>query len=1614
MAKTSARKKSSSSRMTNGSPPPKAFINNFYSNSLKNDLELISAKDRESIANSVWQLAQQRLPGKVKMRLFNPSPAQDGWTVDHTVLEIINDDMPFIVDSITGALQARGLTIHVVLHPVLLVRRDSAGYLLEAPTLLNSHSESALNDLSEGAKAESVIHIQFDHCLDQTFLNELKNEMIAVLNDVWLAVEDWPKMREKMGVINKQISSLNKDAPVSDIQDIEPFLKWLDTNNFTFLGYRYIELKAKQEKLISINVLPGSGLGILHDRDLRLFGGLRDSRINRRPINAYSFYQSQPIFITKTNLVARVHRCVPMDAVFFRHYDPRGNLLGEHLFVGLFTSQSYAQNPREVPFLGRKIERVIARSGMRAGSHDGRSLIHVLNAYPRDELFQISEDELFTNALGIVQLQERARVTLFTRLDPFGRFINCLIFIPREQYYSGLRQKFSNYLEKAINAKLREWHIRVDDKMLARAFVSLSLTDESIIPDMGKIEIELRNMCRNWNDNLRDLLAKTYGEATALALLRRYGKSFPRGYCDATDPSIAVGDIHHLEKIRAAAAKNSDTSIVDVRLNDKDGRLHLKLFQLSQPIILSDMLPLLENCGLKVEYMGGPYEITPEDGSNKIYLHEFVGRPAHTGLSAFQTLKPMFEEAFKRIWQTDVENDLFNALTLRAGLAWRDIVLMRTLARYLRQLRIPYSHEMIAQTFIKFPGVAQKTMALFTARHNPNITGNRSQRVKAIEAEIDEALLAITVLEEDRIIRRYLNLIQASLRTNFFQPDAQGKPKTYISIKFDSRAVDFMPLPKPLYEIFVYSTRTEAVHLRGGRVARGGIRWSDRREDFRNEILGLMKAQMVKNSVIVPVGSKGGFIVKRPPAEADKLLPEGIACYRIMMCGLLDITDNRVNGKIVPPPHVVRHDQDDPYLVVAADKGTAKFSDIANSIAQEYKFWLDDAFASGGSAGYDHKGMAITARGAWEAIKRHFRELGKDIQTTDFTCIGVGDMSGDVFGNGMLLSKHLRLLGAFDHRHIFCDPNPDASMSFAERQRLFKLARSSWADYDTKKMSKGGGIFARGEKSIRMTPEIKKAFGIMAESLTPAELIQAMLRADVELLYFGGIGTYVKATSETHEDVGDRATDALRIDGKDIRAKVIGEGANLGMTQRGRIEFALKGGRLNTDAIDNSAGVDTSDHEVNIKVLLRKCLDNGTMTLPIRNKLLSSMTDDVASLVLRDNYLQTQALSVSETRAAEHLQLHVRTMHLLEKSGLLNRAVEFLPNSNEIAEYQRLGRGLTRPELAVMLAYAKIWLYEQLLDSDLPEDPFMQGDLITYFPEALRQKFGKEIPKHQLAREIIVTAVTNSIVNRAGTNFVLSLADQTGASAATIARAYLVVREAFGLRDLWRIIEALDNQISAKTQIAMHAVTRDVIDKSVLWFLTQDAPPKQLTPVIATYRDGLKKLSDWLNKNAKSGLLDSVTMKSQQMVTDGVPASLATSIAILPTMATSLDILHLAFRYKISIGDAAEIFFNLGQRLHIDWLFERARDIQAQTPWQREAAKAIIQDISAIQCRVTETILKSAGGPKSSSLAQRLAHWIDKNNAKIERYDTQVSEWRSFGAVDIATLTLASRQLSGL
>src|SRR4051794_16724584 len=1453
------------------------FVRQFYANVPPDDIIESSPDQLYSAALSIWQFAVQRQPGTARVRVHHPQLDEHGWQSGHRVVEIVNDDMPFLVDSVTAELNRQGLTVHLVIHPVVQVRRDSSGHLTDL-----YEPQAAPAD----AIAESFMHIEVDEQTAPELLEHVTQSIEKVLTDVRYAVEDWQKMRAPMLRILDSVDHMPHTLPGDEVSEARDFLLWLNDDNFTFLGYRRYRFEGDGDEA-RLAVVPGQGLGILRNDDVRVFDGLRN--FAALPPDAQQFLrQPRLLLVTKSNRRSTVHRPALMDSIFIKEYDDSGLVVGEHLFVGLFTSAAYSASVRDIPFLRNKVIRALARARFDPRSHDGKALVHILENYPRDELFQVSDDELFEIAIGVLHLQERQRTALFVRRDPFERFITCLVYIPRDRYHTDLRRRIQAILEKAFDGTCSAFFTQLAESVLARVQFVIE-TKPGAIPDydVAAIEERLIEASRAWPDRLQDALIDAYGEEKGLRLHRRYAAAFDVGYRDRFGADPAVHDIERIEEVLHTRRLGLN---LYRPIEAAESEVYLKLYHDGGQVPLSDILPMLEHMGVKVISEGGPFEVTIPGRIEPVWIHDFAMRTRDGATVNLGKVRQSFQDSFLRVWEGRMEDDGFNRLVLRAGLGWREVTMLRGYAKYLRQIRFQFSQDYMEDTLADHAGITRLIVRLFQAMHDTaqartnGVADDSQVMVNGLLVEIDHALDDVANLDEDRILRRFLNLVRSTLRTNYFQKGADGELKPYLSMKLDSRSVDEMPLPRPMVEVWVYSPRAEAIHLRGGKVARGGIRWSDRREDFRTEILGLMKAQMVKNAVIVPVGSKGGFVVKRPPpadAGRDALMAEVIECYKTLMRGLLDITDNyAADGSVVPPRDVVRLDGDDPYLVVAADKGTATFSDIANGVSEDYGFWLGDAFASGGSRGYDHKKMGITARGAWESVKRHFREIGVDCQTQDFTCVGVGDMSGDVFGNGMLLSRHTKLVGAFNHLNIFCDPDPDPEVSFEERRRLFDLPRSSWTDYNAQLLSPGGAIFDRKAKSLKLTPEIQALFGLTREKVTPAELMQAMLRAEIDLLWFGGIGTFIKATEETHAEVGDKANDATRIDGREVRAKIVGEGANLGVTQRGRIEYAQSGaadhggGRINTDAIDNSAGVDTSDHEVNIKVLTGDVLAHGDMTLKQRDQLLASMTDEVGELVLSDNYLQPQAISVAGASGVGGLEEQARFMRVLEKAGHLNRAIEFLPDEEEIAARAARGLGLTRPELAVLLAYSKITLYDQLLASNLPDDPRMVDDLVKYFPKALRRDFRDAIERHRLRREIIATYATNSMVNRVGPTFVTEMADKTGAGPGDIARAYTVSRDAFALRGIWTGIEALDTKVPAATQYEMIVATQALMNRTIPWFLINAPQPLDLGAEAANYTPGVEELTANLDRIICEEDRAQVGEQAGRWESQGVPADL--------------------------------------------------------------------------------------------------------------------------------------------
>jgi glutamate dehydrogenase len=1590
-----------------------AFVYQFYANVSAEDLAEHAADDLYGAAIALWQFAKTRQPNRANVRVYTPKRTEHGWSSRHTVIEIVNDDMPFLVDSITAEIHRRDLTVHLVIHPIVWVQRDEKGTL-----------KAVAERGTKGAAAESMMHIELDEITAPDAIAALRQGIESVLESVRVSVEDWQPVCDRAREVIDALQKSPPKLPTEEVSTAREFLAWLLDNHFTFLGYREYEFAGSGADTRA-GIVPGRGLGLCRDDQFVIFDGLRN--LGGLPLEVQEFVRQPRLMkIAKANRRSTVHRTAYLDTIGIKKFGPKGEVVGERIFLGLFTSTAYSERPSEIPLLANKIERIVKRSGFAPHSHDGKALQHILETYPRDELFQASEDELFDTSIGVLQLQERQRIALFVRRDPFERFISALVFVPRDRFNSDLRARFHQILAKAYGGRTSAFYVHfADDSTLARVLFIVG-TVPGKVPQISTEEVErqLVEAGRSFADRLKDALLEVDGEEHGLAKLRRYGEAFPTGYRERFPPEMAVADIALAEQVLAGTVPIGLNLYRTVEAAENE--MGFRVVNKDHPVPLSDVLPMLENMGLRV-MTEAPYEIRVKDvglgqPSGVVWLHDITLVCRDCKEVDLSAIKPAFEETFAAVWTGRAESDGFNRLVIGAGLRGREVAILRAFAKYLRQAGIPFSQRYMEDTLAAYPKIARRLVDLFLTAHDPAARKDADVRANGIVVEINHLLDDVQNLDDDRILRRFLNLVRVTLRTNYFQKAADGGPKPYISFKLDSQKVDDLPLPRPLVEIWVYSPEVEAVHLRGGRVARGGIRWSDRREDFRTEILGLMKAQMTKNAVIVPVGSKGGFFVKRPPpAEAgrDAWLANGVDCYKTMMRGLLDITDNITPKGIVPPKDVVRLDIDDPYLVVAADKGTATFSDIANGVARDYGFWLDDAFASGGSAGYDHKVMAITARGAWEAVKRHFRELGLDTQTTDFTAVGVGDMSGDVFGNGMLRSSHIKLLAAFDHRHIFVDPAPDPAKSFAERERLFALPRSSWADYDPKLISKGGGVFDRKLKSIKLTPEIKAVFDISSDSVTPADLMKAILKAPVDLLFFGGIGNYIKASHESHAECGDRANDAVRIDGRDVRARVVGEGANLGCTQRGRVEYAQigcggKGGKIDTDAIDNSAGVDTSDHEVNIKILMGDVVARGDMTLKQRDELLVRMTDDVAELVLRDNYLQTQALSLAELDGGAGVDRYAHLIRAQEKSGLLNRAIEFLPDDEEIANRHTGGRGLTRPELSVLLAYAKMALYDELLESDVPDDRYFAEDLIKYFPRLLRKDYAEAIPRHRLRREIIATAVTNSMINRAGICFANDLRERTGASSPEITRVYTVARQVFGLRRLWNEIETLDNKVPAATQYRMLAATVQLVDRGTMWFLRYGNIGKDIAAAISRFEPGATALAAALPQALDPTRATETGLVQAALIKDGVPPALATAVSVLGEMIAALDIVRIAETVKAVVPDVARLYFGLGARLGLDWLRTAAGRIKVETPWQKRAVEAVFDDLFAQQGEIARRAIANGALSGKTAANGAMSAWLEHNQGNVVRIDALLNELRATSTVDLAALTVAGRELRAL
>ncbi|MEU8052314.1 NAD-glutamate dehydrogenase [Micromonospora haikouensis] len=1572
------------------------------------DEELIgfTAEEMLDAARAHRDLAQQRVPGELKLRIHEPDADQH-----HTVIEIVTDDMPFLVDSVTALLNAHHLDVHLLVHPLVVVRREPLGRLVEVA------ADVEPDDSIDGDLVESWMRIEIDPVRDAAEREKLRRELQRVLTDVREAVEDWPRMRQRALALADELATARTSdsrppVPEKDITDSVELLRWLAHDHFTFLGYReYRLVDAPGGEGPALEAVLGTGLGILRSDspEARALSSMT-------PEAHEKVLEKRLLIITKANSRATVHRSAYLDYIGFKVFDDAGQVVGERRFLGLFSTAAYRTSVRELPVVRRKVAEVLDRSGLSQRSHSGKDLLQILETYPRDELFQIKTEDLYHAVIGVLRMAGRRQLRVFLRRDAYGRFISCLIYLPRDRFTTQNRLRMQDILLRELNGVGVDYTTRVTESMLARVHFIVR-TDPTRPPgdiDADLLAEELADATRLWDDDYRLVLERKLGDEQAKHLFSRYADAFPEGYKDGHTPYEAMKDLAKLELLeepgqlemhlfrkqlapRAGGGRDADVDeTMDVRF---------KVYRYGEPMMLSAVLPVLHSLGVKVvdEH---PYEVERVDG--RIWLYDF-GLRLPEGHQELAEVRPHVENAFAAAWRGEAEVDGFNELVLRGGLTWRQVVVLRAYAKYLRQTGTVFSQDYMEQTFIAYPRIAALLVELFEVRFAPGEASveQRRERGGELVAAVKAALDDVASLDQDRILRSYLTLIQATLRTSFYAKPVGGRPKPYVAFKLDPQAIPDLPAPRPRFEIFVYSPRFEGVHLRYGPVARGGLRWSDRREDFRTEVLGLVKAQMVKNAVIVPVGAKGGFVLKQKPGDRD----EAVACYQEFVGAMLDVTDNIVAGEIVPPEDVVRHDADDPYLVVAADKGTATFSDIANEISAGHQFWLGDAFASGGSAGYDHKKMGITARGAWESVKRHFRELGHDTQTQDFTVVGVGDMSGDVFGNGMLLSEHIRLVAAFDHRHIFLDPDPDAAASYAERKRLFDLPRSSWEDYDEKLISAGGGVYPRAAKSVPVSPQVRAVLGLDDDvtQLSPQELMKAILTAPVDLFWNGGIGTYVKASSETNAEVGDKSNDAIRVDGRSLRCRVVGEGGNLGCTQLGRIEYALAGGRIYTDFIDNAAGVDCSDHEVNIKILLNTAVADGELTVPERDELLAGMTDEVAELVLRDNYDQARAINNSQAQAASLLPVHRRMINELERSGALNRALEALPPDDELAA--RTETGLTAPEFAVLLAYTKIVLEREILAEGLADEEWTTDVLVNYFPTPMRERFADRMGQHRLRRDIVTTVLVNEAINRGGITFVFRVVEETAASAADVIRAYVVVREVFGLRELWDAVEALDNKVDPELQTAVYLDTRRLLDRAVRWLVTNRRSPLDVPAEIARLRDGVARLLPGLENLFYGSEREGIAAHIDAMTSRGLPRGLAEQATRLMYSFGLLDVVETAATSGRDVGEVASVYFVLSDRFRVDSLLSKISLLPRADRWQTLARMALRYDLYAALAALTAEVLGST--PDSLPPLERVEQWEQSNATSIHRAQRAMGEFDDSRA-DLAALSVLLRQIRTL
>jgi glutamate dehydrogenase len=1543
------------------------------------------------LVRSAFAFADSRGTQPSIVRVFDPDEGTDGYATVGTVVQTSTDDSPFLVDSVHEELLTSGLGIRRLLHPVIGTIRDEHGRI-----------ERVMSG-RDASHRESLMHFELDRRLTPAEATALGERVAAILHDVRLVVRDFEPMQERV----RHMIELARAGAVryqpQEVGEAIDFLEWLAQLNFVLLGYREYELvDIDGQERSGIRAVAGSGLGILSDVQRSAFADVTPLAALDEVVRA-RIEGGDLLVFSKTNSYSTVHRRARMDYIGVRIVDPQGVITGEARLIGLFTSKAYMEPAAKTPLLHHKLEQILAAEDLIPGSHDYKEAVELFESFPKDELFQASAGELRQLVVGLLQLEKHGGIKVLMRRDLYGRSVSVVVALPRDRFNAALRKRLQQYFLEQFHGTTVDYHLSLGETESARIFFTVHVEPGTQIPDVPyeELEAEVERLARSWDDDLHDALIARVGPERGPVLAERYSPRFPSYYKATDEWGLIVDDVLALEALESSP----DGYLVGIGNETKGERLtRVKLYKTGGKVDLSAFMPILEAMGLRaVEEI--PTQIL---GEGKTYIHDFGVLDSRGAVLNLGTEAENVAATIEAVWSGETESDSLNRLVTLSDLDWRQIQILRALRKYRMRVSARYTEEYRNDAMAEHSHISAGLVRLFEAKFDPERNATEEE-IDEIRQSIHEDLRAVTSLDQDNILRSLLGTIEATVRTNAYVPG-----RTSLSMKLRSARVPEMPKPHPLFEIFVHSPHMEAIHLRGGMVARGGIRWSDRREDYRTEVLGLMKAQKVKNAVIVPDGSKGGFVLRRTPATPDELKAEVSAQYVTFMRGMLDITDNLIDGTVVHPEHVRIHDADDPYLVVAADKGTATFSDTANAISLEYGFWLGDAFASGGSQGYDHKDLGITARGAWESVRRHFRELGVDVMTEPFTVVGIGDMSGDVFGNGMLFTPQIELVCAFDHRHVFIDPAPDPASSYAERQRLFTTPGSSWADYDRSLMSPGGAVVDRRAKSVTLSPEARAALSIADDvpaEMTPAQVIHHALRAPVDLLWNGGIGTYVKASREGHTEVGDRANDQVRVNGDEVRARVVGEGGNLGFTQRGRIEYARNGGRINTDFIDNSAGVDTSDHEVNIKILLGLAIQRGELTMQERNELLQSCAGDVVTHVLYDNYQQAQILSQEMEVSAQRVEAYEDLMQQLEAGdGELEREVEFLPSSEEMIDRRAAGEGLVRPELAVLLAYAKRAIFAALVASDLPDSPYLVEDLRSYFPPRIVERFGHLLEHHPLRRELIATIVANDVVNAQGITFVSRMVTETGASPAEVVRAFRIARDVTGAVERWADVEALDGMIDPRIQNELMTGVDWLVETSSRWYLVH-AAGRHLADAVGDARASFEELSAVIDQIGPEAWREEHEHAARRLEAEGVPAALAQRHAFQAELVHGPDIITVAHATGRTVLEVTRAFFLLGERLQLDWLENQVESMPGGSRWQRWALQSMEDDLFTLRRTLAEAVLDECGALPIDEAVDKFIEARADTFARLQRFMRSLAV---DGMGDLAQLTVALRQIRSL